>query len=87
MFTVYSKPGCPACEHTKSLLEENEADFNVIHLDVGQGRVKYHTYISRDELLAQFPGTRTLPVVVLGNTKIGGYPELKAHLRENNEIV
>ena len=33
MFTVYSKPNCPACDQTKLLLETQGEPFEVIHLD------------------------------------------------------
>lgn len=81
MYTVFSKPSCPHCEQAKALLETRGLNFKVVHLDVGQPKMAGEMYISRDELLAQFPGARTMPQidrVVNGQHEIvGGFAELK----------
>lgn len=88
MFTVYSKPSCPQCERAKTLLDSHELEYRVIHLDVGQLPNRRAQYITRDELLAQFPGTKTMPLVLLHDQKIGGFTELQRFLtKEHREAV
>lgn len=80
MFTVYSKPACPFCDQAKALLEAKGLEFKVINLDVGQPKVEGAEYISRDDLLAKIPGARTMPQILRGDERVGGFTELKALL-------
>ena len=88
-YFVYSKPNCTFCDQAKALLEQKGLDFEVIMLDVGQPKAEGMKYISRDEILAMFPGARTMPQISLlrvteGGTpvssNVGGFAELRAQI-------
>jgi len=88
-FTVFSKPNCPFCDQAKALLKSKGLPYREIMLDVGQPKAEGADYISRDELLAMFPGVRTVPQISLLRTTeagtqvsshIGGFQELKTYL-------
>ena len=81
MFTVYSKPACPACDQAKALLEAKGLQYDVISLDIGQPKIPTEKYITRDELLAKIPGARTIPQIFQDGQYIGGFTELKTTLR------
>jgi glutaredoxin 3 len=76
MFTVYSKPACPACDTAKALLKQKGLDFSEVILDVGQPKVEGKTYIDRQSLLTKFPMARTVPQITKGEQYIGGLQEL-----------
>jgi glutaredoxin len=87
MFTVYSKPACNFCEQAKTLLETRSVPYEVINVDIGQPKIPGQTYISRDELVSQFPDQRTLPLVLVDNKKIGGFKELKQYMAADNRAA
>ncbi len=86
-FTVFSKPACPFCDQAKTLLTTRGEQFNVVNIDVGQPKVEGEIYWTRDQLLAEFPGTRTLPLVLKGSEKIGGFTDLKNYLNVFNAVT
>lgn len=57
---VYTKDNCPACNNLKATLTNNGVVFKEVHI----GRD-----ISREEFMAKFPGVRTVPHVVKGETE------------------
>jgi glutaredoxin 3 len=75
IFTVYTKDGCPQCEQAKELLGSLGLPFRAVRL--GEG-------ITREELLAKFPGARSMPQVLREDgtsaLRIGGLAELRRHL-------
>lgn len=83
-FTVYSKPNCPFCDQSKSLLASKGEAYEEVHLDVGAERDPNKTYISRDSLLALVPTARTMPQIFVSeggaSRHIGGWQELKNEL-------
>jgi glutaredoxin len=81
-FIVYSKPACPFCDQAKALLKAQGHEFKTLNIDVGQPRVEGETYVAREEFLSSFPGQRTVPLILEGTTKIGGFAELKTYLTE-----
>lgn len=81
MFTVYSKPACPQCDQAKALLAATSTPYREIVVDVGQPKSSDREYVSRDELLARFPGVRMLPLITTGDTPVGGVAELRSLLR------
>lgn len=87
MFIVYSKPACPFCDQAKALLESASASFDVIHVDVGQQKTQGETYIARDEFMSQFPTQRTLPLILKGSEKIGGFTELRKYMATEHRAV
>ena len=80
MFTVYSKPACPACDNAKALLKSKSIPHQVVHLDIGQPKAADESYISRDELLAKIPSARTMPQIFNDESYVGGFTELKSLL-------
>ena len=77
MYTVYSKPACPACDQAKALILAKGLSYEEIVLDIGQPKVEGKMYISRDALLAKFPAARTVPQIVRDDEYIGGVGELR----------
>ncbi len=86
MFYIYSKPACPYCDQAKALLESKGLAYEEIMLDVGQLKQEDKQYIDRTDLLALFPGARTVPQIVkrveLERTHIGGFDQLRKYLSE-----
>lgn len=84
MFYVYSKPQCTFCDQAKALLKANQLPFREFMLDVGQEKSAGNTYVSREDVLMEFPGARTMPQIALevdGHRRIiGGFSELKQHI-------
>jgi glutaredoxin len=84
MFEVYSKPNCPFCDQAKALLQSRGLEYKEFILDVGQDRRLGVEYVDREEVLALFPGARTMPQIAVyenGVRKvIGGFTQLKEYL-------
>lgn len=65
---IYTKEKCPNCEQTKKLLDSK--DVNYTEHVIGQD-------VTRDEVLAKFPGVRVVPIVVVdGNITTGNLRQL-----------
>lgn len=79
-FTVYSKPACPQCDQSKSLIKAKGRDYVEVILDVGQPKAEGVSYISREELIAKAPGARMMPQIFEGDRHIGSLSELRAEL-------
>jgi glutaredoxin 3 len=71
---IYSREQCVFCDQAKFLLEQHGIPFD--ERVIGRG----HT---REELLELVPGARSVPQIFLGDQLIGGYNELKHHLRSH----
>lgn len=82
MITIYSKPNCPYCVRAKLLMEVKRIPFREIHVDIGQPHEAGNMYINRDDLKAVFPEVRTLPLILDGDSKIGGFTELQEYLKK-----
>jgi len=61
-----------------------ELPFREYLVDIGQAKTADKAYVTRDELLATFPGARTVPQIEIrvdGHRQyIGGFTELQQHL-------
>lgn len=72
-FTIYTQAGfnCPYCDKAKELLDTKELDYAVKSLD-------------RESLItvAGIANMTTVPIIYHGNTLIGGFDDLEAHLSE-----
>ena len=71
MITVYSKPQCPYCDKAKYLLKSLGLQYEekVVTKD-----------LSIDELFKVLgKQVKTIPQIVMDDTHIGGYNELKEH--------
>ena len=72
MYVVYTKPNCVWCDRAKALLDDWSLPYSV--LKIGED-------VTKDWLLAEYPGIKTAPVVVHNGDLIGGYEQLKSFLR------
>ena len=73
MIEIYGKPDCPYCVKAKQLCEGYNLAYN--YHEVGKE-------LTREELLEQFPNARTVPQIVVGGNKIGGYDEFVTYIEE-----
>jgi glutaredoxin len=69
---VWSKNHCPFCDQAKALLKQKGIE--VEEKKIGEGYTK-------EDLLAAVPTARTVPQIFLDNKHIGGFAELKIHLK------
>ena len=69
---LWSKDSCPFCVQAKALLEARGIEYE-------------ERNVSRDwtkeQLLEAVPTARTLPQIFLDDNYIGGFTDLRAHLR------
>ena len=70
--TVWSKNACPFCVQAKALLESRGIEFEERNVS---------TDWTREQLLEAVPTARTLPQIFLDDNYIGGFTELRKHLR------
>ena len=73
MILIYGKPNCPFCERAKALCEQRNFHFEYKTLDEDY---------SKEQLLEWFPGARTVPQIVVGGLKVGGYEQFTKYLEE-----
>jgi glutaredoxin 3 len=69
---VWSKENCPFCVQAKALLEARGIEFEERNVSMDW---------TREQLLKAVPNARTLPQIFLDNQHIGGFTDLRAHLR------
>jgi glutaredoxin 3 len=69
---VWSKDACPFCVQAKSLLTARGIEFEERNISQDW---------TREQLLAAVPDARTLPQIFLDDQHIGGFTDLRAHLR------
>ena len=69
---VWSKYHCPYCDQAKALLKQRDIEFE--EKKIGDG-------YTREDLLEAVPTARTVPQIFLDGELIGGFTELKAHLK------
>lgn len=74
-FEVYGRQDCPYCDMAKNVLTERKIPFDYYELKKD---------ITVDEFRSKFPEQRTVPVIVVRGTKIGGYTELLEYLEETS---
>ena len=70
---VWSKPDCPYCVKSKSILRNFNIQF--------EERVLGQDF-TREQLLENYPTAKTFPVVVVDGFYIGGYTQLEQKLNE-----
>lgn len=75
MIEIYGKPMCPFCDKAKAFCEMNKLKYKYFSLG---------TDYTKEELLEQFPGARTVPQIVVNGTKIGGFENLAKYIEETN---
>ena len=69
---VWSKNACPFCVQAKALLEARGIEYEERNIS---------TDWTREQLLEVVPNARTLPQIFLDEQHIGGFTDLRAHLR------
>eukprot|EP00697_Spironema_sp_BW2_P002517 gnl/Spiro4/13338_TR7097_c0_g1_i1.p1 gnl/Spiro4/13338_TR7097_c0_g1~~gnl/Spiro4/13338_TR7097_c0_g1_i1.p1 ORF type:complete len:356 (-),score=127.70 gnl/Spiro4/13338_TR7097_c0_g1_i1:114-1181(-) len=74
VLVVYSREGCGLCEATRDFLNSQGIEFVVRDSDYGDDQQQMFAALQD----AGITGSFMLPVVFLGQTYIGGYPEVRA---------
>ena len=69
---IWSKDACPFCVQAKALLELRGIEYEERNVS---------TDWTREQLLEAVPNARTLPQIFLDDQHIGGFTDLRAHLR------
>lgn len=69
---VWSKDNCPFCDQAKNLLKMKGIEFE--EKKIGHG-------YSKEDLLEAVPTARTVPQIFLDEELIGGFTELRQHLK------
>jgi glutaredoxin len=69
---VWSKNSCPFCVQAKALLEARGIEYEERNVS---------TNWTREQLLEAVPDARTLPQIFLDGQHIGGFTDLRSHLR------
>ena len=75
MILIYGKDGCPYCVKAKSLCEARGLAYEYLTMGVDY---------TREQLFETFPMVKTVPQIVVGGVKIGGYAELLKYIEETN---
>lgn len=81
LLTIYSQPGCSACEQAKNLIKSKGHTYQELILNVGQKQEAGKTYVPVQQLKDRVPKARSVPIVFEGKTLIGGLDQLKHFLR------
>jgi glutaredoxin 3 len=69
---VWSKDACPFCVQAKALLEARGIEYEERNVSKNW---------TREQLLEAVPNARTLPQIFLDDQHIGGFTDLRIHLR------
>jgi glutaredoxin len=69
---VWSKNSCPFCDQAKNLLKLKGIEFEERNIS---------TDWTREQLLEAVPNARTVPQIFLDQQLIGGFTELRQHLK------
>jgi glutaredoxin len=72
--TIYSRhsPPCPYCINAKSFLDSK----GIPYKEVVIGRD-----VDREWVLENFPGRKSVPIILIDNFVVGGYDDLVEHYR------
>lgn len=77
---VWSKNQCIYCEWAKNLLRENEIEFEERNINIDYNKQdminyleEYHDIDSRQKI--------TMPQIIVANHYVGGFSQLKTHLK------
>ena len=74
---VWSKYHCPYCDQAKALLNSKGIVFE--ERKIGDG-------YTREDLLELVPTARTLPQIIIDDSVVGGFTELKKYLEKENHV-
>ena len=70
---VWSRDNCPYCVRAKNLLSVKGLEYEERNISEGVW--------SREQLLVDCPGARTVPQIVMDDTVIGGYDKLEEYFK------
>lgn len=77
---IYTVDYCPFCEKAKILLEDEKIPYKEI--DITSNEAEYREKLGE---YYDIKGKVTVPQIIIGNKRIGGYDKLK-ELHENNAL-
>jgi glutaredoxin 3 len=66
-----SNPPCPYCVQAKALAESK--GYSYTNIDIGKD-------ISREEFMDQFPGAKTVPLIIIDGEVVGGFTDFKNYV-------
>jgi glutaredoxin len=69
---VWSKDSCPFCDQAKALLKMKAIEFEERNISKDW---------TQEQLLEEVPNARTVPQIFLDGKLIGGFTELRKHLK------
>lgn len=69
---VWSRNACPFCDQAKNLLKLKGIEYEERNISENW---------TREQLLAAVPNARTVPQIFLDEELIGGFTELRKHLK------
>lgn len=72
MYTIYGKPACAFCEAAKRELTTKGLEYNYVDISTDDS--------ARDFVVSDM-GFKTVPLIMLGESLVGGFKELKASLK------
>ena len=78
MITIITKDNCPFCIRAKNLLTQKGVPF--ISKKIGVD-------IEREEVLEQYPGIRTVPIIIEDGRLIGGYDQLVEEVNREDSTI
>jgi glutaredoxin len=70
--TVWSKNQCPYCDQAKALLKHKGIEFEERNVSKDW---------TKEQLLEAVPNARTVPQIFIDDKLIGGFQELREHLK------
>ena len=70
---IYSKTNCVFCEKAKTRLQKHNPKIHMLDKDY-----------SKEDFFKKFPNAKTFPQIIINNTHVGGYYELKKWLDRNS---
>lgn len=72
---IYGTDDCPYCVGAKGLFNTNDIKFDFIYTNTAQGEAK------RKELAVKY-NWKTIPMIFIGNSFIGGFDDLRKKIRD-----
>ena len=73
---VWSKNGCPYCDMAKNLLERSGIKYEERNLSEGDW--------TKEQLLEDVPGARTVPQIFMHGKYVGTYNDLQRYYEDHN---
>jgi glutaredoxin len=71
MITIYGKEGCLYCAKARDLCESRGYTYQYLTMGIDY---------PREQFFEIFPSAKTVPQIIINDTKIGGYSELMSYI-------